>query len=481
MKNIFSRRQALKNLINSSILLGLDFSCKNRISPAIAAPLQVEISLQDILDNDSEIIKAFADDFGHLISKSPKAFIKPKSAEDITNTIQFARQNNVKVAPRGQGHSCYGQSQVENGFVIDMSSLNTIHSIEKDRVVVDGGVLWSQLVQKTLEKNLTPPVLTDYLGLSVGGTLSVGGVSGSAHRYGLQVDNVLELLVATGAGQLETCSPSKNRELFTAVLGGLGQFGIIVRATIKLIPAPENVRVYTFVYENLKDFIDDQRLLAKDKRFNYFKGMVVPKPQGGWNYIIDAASFWSASKQPNNETLTAGLKHIKQIIKVEDKPYFDFINVPIVAIFNQMGVWSSPHPWFDVFLPSSSVEDYVTNVLSTLTPRDTGNGFIFLYPVNTQLNSLSSTRLPDEPVAFLFDILRNQTPDSITAKQMLDSNRKLFEQSRDLGGYRYPIGSIPSSPKDWQQHFGQKWVQLVVSKQKYDPDNILTPSQGIFS
>lgn len=480
MNIIFSRRQILQILVNSSLALGFDFSNRYQMQSAIAAPMQTTISLDDILDNDAEVRKITADDFGHFISKSPKAVITPNCAEDVVKTIQFARQNKIKIAARGQGHSTYGQSQVENGLVIDMSYLNKIHSIDNDKAVVDGGVVWIQLVEKLLEKNLTPSVLTDYLGLSVGGTLSVGGIGGTAHHHGLQVDNVVELLVATGAGKLETCSRSENTELFEAVLAGLGQCGIIVRATIEPISAPKNARVYSLVYESLNDFIQDQRLLAGDKRFNYFKGAIISKPQGGWNYILEAASFWSSPTEPNNDALLTSLKHIKSMTKIEDKSYFDFINVPVVAMLNSMGAWSTPHPWFDVFLPSSTVEDYVEKTLSSLTPKDTGNGFIFLYPVNTQSTNMPLSRLPDEPIAFLFDILRNQTSDSATSKQMLDSNRKLFEQARDLGGYRYPIGSIPFSQNDWMQHFGSKWDKLVSLKQKYDPDNILTPGQGIF-
>ena len=77
-----------------------------------------------------------------------------------------------------------------------------------------------------------------------------------------------------------------------------------------------------------------EHLLAGNKRFNYFKGAIVSKPQGGWNYILEAASFWSAPNEPNNDVLLTSLKHIKSMVKIEDKSYFDFINVPVVAMLN---------------------------------------------------------------------------------------------------------------------------------------------------
>src|SRR5918992_1039110 len=119
-------------------------------------------------------------------------------------------------------------SQADAGVVIDMSTLNQIHSITPDRAVVDAGVVWRDLLLVTTPAGLTPPVLTDYTRLTVGGTLSVGGVSGRSYRHGAQVDNVLELQVVTGEGQLLTCSATENQRLFEAALAGLGLCAVIV-------------------------------------------------------------------------------------------------------------------------------------------------------------------------------------------------------------------------------------------------------------
>src|ERR671927_45202 len=129
-----------------------------------------------------------------------------------------------------------------SGVVIDMSTLDQIHSVGPESAVVDAGVVWRDLLQTTVPAGLTPPVLTDYTRLTVGGTLSVGGVSGRSYVHGAQVDNVLELQVVTGEGELVTCSESENRELFEAALAGLGLCAVIVRATVRLVPARERAR-----------------------------------------------------------------------------------------------------------------------------------------------------------------------------------------------------------------------------------------------
>src|SRR5947207_7552698 len=117
-----------------------------------------------------------ADDFGHCLHRLPLAVLSPSSPEDIVRVVQFARQNGLKIAPRGQGHSTHGQVQVNTGIVVDLASLNAISAIHEDRVEVEAGALWSTLWQATLAQGLTPPVLTDYLNLSIGGVLSVGGI-----------------------------------------------------------------------------------------------------------------------------------------------------------------------------------------------------------------------------------------------------------------------------------------------------------------
>ncbi|NJS12661.1 MAG: FAD-linked oxidase [Microcoleus sp. CSU_2_2] len=322
-------------------------------------------------------------------------------------------------------------------------------------------------------------------GVVTGGTLAVGGIGGATHRYGVQVDNVWELQVVTGEGKLETCSKIQNRDLFEAVLAGLGQCGIIVQATIKLIVADTKARVYLLFYNDLATLTRDQRLLINDerlKRFNYVEGQVVPNGNGGWRYMLEVASFYS-STTPNDNIMLAGLNYIRGTEQIEDKSYFDFLNrlADTVAFLKSIGVWSYPHPWLNLFVPGSAVESFVGKVVSTLTLANTGQGPILLYPVNTNRFGLPLFRVPTEEIVFLFAILRTAAPpEDAVVTRMLSDNRRLFEQNRDLGGYRYPVDAIPFSQKDWQQHFRPVWGKLVSAKRRYDPNNVLTPGQGIF-
>jgi cytokinin dehydrogenase len=114
--------------------------------------------------------------------------------------------DHLTVAARGNGHSINGQAQALNGIVVDMmSSMKEIHIFhgmgeEETQAYVDvyAGELWVDVLKATLREGFTPRSWTDYLFLSVGGTLSNGGVSGQAFRFGPQISNVLQLEVITG-------------------------------------------------------------------------------------------------------------------------------------------------------------------------------------------------------------------------------------------------------------------------------------------
>jgi cytokinin dehydrogenase len=183
--------------------------------------------------------------------------------------IQFARQHEIQVSARGQGHATQGQSQNDGGVVINMSTLNTLHEINPDNALVDAGRTWFELIEYTSVQGLTPPTITDYVHLTVGGTLSVGGIGGQGFVHGPQIDHVLELTVVTGQGNLVTCSPTQDARLFDAVRAGLGQFGIMVQARVKLVAAPQNTRFYNLPYLAVTTFMADQKFLIGTNRFNY--------------------------------------------------------------------------------------------------------------------------------------------------------------------------------------------------------------------
>src|SRR5262249_37507832 len=147
-------------------------------------------------------------------------------------------------------------------------------------VTCGAGLKWMDLVAATVSKGLIPPVLTNNLGVTVGGTLSVAGLGVASYRYGAQGDNAWELEVVTGTGDRVVCSREQNREVFDAVRSGLGQFGVISRAQVRLRSCRMMTRTYFLLYDDLPALMKDAATLMSSDRIHYLESWCVPCPQG---------------------------------------------------------------------------------------------------------------------------------------------------------------------------------------------------------
>ncbi|MBK6010616.1 FAD-binding protein [Streptomyces sp. MBT53] len=483
-----TRRTALRGLaVASAAVIGFDPFTRSWAVTDSGRPLSGIPHLDGTLHTDDASLTADADDFGHIVHRRPAAVLRPGSVRDIVAMVRFCNLHGLRVAPRGQGHGTNGQAQVEGGLIIETEPLSTIGPVRtgSSRVTVGAGAKWSDVAKATLAHGLTPPVFTDYLELSVGGTLSVGGLGGQTHRHGAQVDNVLELEVVTGAGELLRCSPTRHPGLFHAVLAGLGQCAVIVGATLRLVRAPETVRHYLLPYADLETFLDDQRLLATEGRFAYVEGQVSADTAGAFNqFTIEAVAYGPpVGDTPDDTTLLKGLRHTASGVQITDLGYYDFLDrlAPSVAALKAAGLWAYAHPWLNLLLPGRRAADLATTLLDALTPADLGPGVVLLYPLLRDRLHTPLLRTPDDPVPYLFAVLRTTPPeDTATVQRLLNANRSAYDTVGAAGGTQYPVGSIPFRHADWKQHFGPVWDRFAEARRTYDPKGILVPGQGIF-
>ncbi|MBN1203599.1 MAG: FAD-binding protein [Myxococcaceae bacterium] len=479
----FPRRTLLKGAL---VATAAAFNPSSRSWAATAAPESISLPpLDGQLVMDAETRARAADDYGHIVHRTPWAVLIPGSVQDIVKIVRFARAHGLKVAAGrgiGESHSTQGQAQVEAGVFIDMSALSTVHDVDETSAWVDAGVRWIELLEITVPQGRSPPTLTDFIELSIGGTLSVGGIGGQAFRWGLQVDNVLELDVVTGRGELVRCSPWRHSALFDSVRAGLGQFGIIVRARVRLVRVPPRVRVYTAMYDDLAVFLRDQALLVDEGRFDYAEGSVVPSG-GQYSFQLEVAKYFSPGAEPNDAQLLAGLSFQPGTLQAQDSSYFDFANrlAPLIEFLKSIGVWQLPHPWLNMFVPGPATRPFVQQVLAQTPEAELGQGPVLLYPFHPNRITAPFARMPPGHHAYLFALLRTAippTPENVAA--LVAKNRLIFEQLTAAQGKRYPIDSVPMSHADWRRHFHPHWERFVLSKQRFDPDNVLAPGQGIF-
>jgi cytokinin dehydrogenase len=482
-----SRRQVIAGL-GSIAVFGFDPVARTWGSTARAASTLDHLPpLDGTIVTDPSSLAPYATDVGSAIHDTPVAVLRPGSVEDIAKMVRYCRKHRIDIGARGQGHTTFGQSQVLAGLVVDMSALNKIHSISRTSADVDAGATWRMLVDYSVPMGLTPPVLTGYIKLSIGGTLSVGGVS-STNRQGCQIDRVQELEVVTGEGEIKRCSERQNRDLFEAVLGGLGQFGIITRAIVDMVQAPVSVRTFVLSYTDNTAFFKDMRELLRRGEASDISCIWQPDSTGRLIYGLNVSGYFGPSAAPDGARLLRGLTQPASAAVMQDQAYYNYaIRVDLIIDFFQgIGLFDGVlHPWFDAWLPDETVERYVGEVLPTLTPEDVGpTGFLLLFP---QKRSKLMRRFFAVPGCtdwvFLFDILTANAilgPDAGFQARMLERNRRLFDKARRAGGTRYSIGSIEFDKRDWKLQYGADYVQLKALKQRFDPDGILTPGPGVF-
>ncbi|PRY29197.1 FAD-binding protein [Umezawaea tangerina] len=413
------------------------FDPESRQFTAEARPDRVPVpTLDGQLVIDDASLTAAGDDFGHLVHRRPSAVLLPGSAADVAVFSRFASDRAIPLVPRGQGHSTAGQAQT-GGVVVDMSPLNEVHHINSDSVVVDAGARWSQVLAATIPHGLTPPVLTDYLELSVGGTLSVGGIGGASHHHGAQTDNVLALDVITPDGTTHACSPGS--DLYSAVLAGRGRQGIIVGATLRLIPAPRRARTYRLHYAALGSFLTDQRQVMSQRRFDHLVGQAKLDPEGDWSYVINATTYSTPPSEPDTDILLTGLSG--DLGEQVDRDYPAFLDqmADDVSTLQRLRLWSHSHPWLNLLIPDDSVEEFVATALGAITRQDLGDaGVVLLYPVPTSAFTTPRLRMPNSPTAFLFALLRAVAQDEHdTLRRMTDHNDALTRMVTRAGGTSY--------------------------------------------
>jgi cytokinin dehydrogenase len=485
-----SGRRLVLQGAGAAVVFGFDARARRWISSADArrgSPFECVPPLDGVLVTDPTSLAAAAHDVGDIVHDTPVAVLRPGSVEDIQKMIRFCRRHRIKAAARGQGHTTFGQAQAEGGLVIEMATLSSIHSLAPDAADVDAGLTWIELLRAAVPQGLTAPVLTGYTGLSIAGTLSVGGISG-VYNQGAQVDRARELEVVTGEGDVKRCSLAHNRDLFEAALAGLGQCAIITRAVVDVVPARQLARVFFINYaDNATFFADFRRVLDRgevDEAFN----MWIPDGAGGLIYQLNLVKYYDLSQPPDNDQLLRGLSVPPYAAQVVDMPYLDYV-LRVDGLIDQLkaaGLWDGwQRPWFDVFLSNDVVERFVGDIIATLTPEDVGTtGFLLLFAQKRSTLTRPLLRVPDSrDWTFLFDILTSANApgqDPAFVERMLARNRRWFEAARRVGGTRYPISAIPFNRSDWVHHYDGVFPDLVQAKRRYDPDRILTPGPGIF-
>jgi len=443
-----------------------------------------EISGRVLTDDAAR--EAVATDFGRLIVRRPQVVVCPASAEDVARVVRFAGRNSLHVATRGGGHSQSGQS-LSDQIVLDSTSHNQVMRVTEDAVTVQAGIKWRALVEHLAPQRLAPPVLTNNLDVTVGGTLSMGGLGVASWRYGTQADNCLELEVVTGAGDIVRCSAGENPDLFDAARCGVGQFGIITEAVLKVRRHLPRFRSFYLLYGDLVSLLDDLKTVMKEARFDYLESWCVPCPQGfkkvggqrqpfaQWFFPLHVTVETKEGDAPEAAAeKLAGLKFYKHV-HTEDGEFAEFFTRldNLFALWRRGGFWDYTHPWMECVLPWQTTAMFISQVLANLPPQALVGGHILLWPALGTASRAPLFMRPQSEFLMGFGILP-AVPQAFV-NEVLPRLNMASQAAGMMGGKRYLSGWIDFDHAAWKAHYGEEWPAVIAAKRKFDPQGILNP------
>lgn len=422
-----------------------------------------------------------ARDFGNLRYALPAGVLEPSTADAVVDAVRFANRHASHLTMRGQGHSSGGQSLNEDGVVVDSRALCRVLDFDEQGVWVEAGARWRDLLRACLAMGRMPRVLPDTLDLSVGGTLSLGGIGGQSHRAGAVIDQVLELEVVTGAGERLRCSSQHEADLFHACLGGLGHYAVILSARLRLQGAAHRVITHELLYRDVESLLAALEQAAGDPSLDYVGGLLVPLPGATELGALLQVSRYTDGQDTPAPWTPARRSCILQGSNVERDPFAFFDRTDAVrAELEATSRWMLPHAWSTQFFPQSTVSGYLDEVRRVIAPADLGpGGVIALYPLFNRTLQQGCLRVPDAAQLMLCGVLHtcsHDTPAQRRAQQVLVHTLRGAGQAR--GATLYPIGTLPSVD-EWPAHFGFAWAQHCARKRRYDPRRVLARAHAV--
>ncbi len=198
-----------------------------------------------------------------MIDRRPAVIVQCAYAADVPHAISFARDNGLEISIRGAGHNIAGNAVCDDGVMIDFSKMRNVHvDAEKRLAHVEPGATLGDVDKATQAHGLATPLginsTTGIAGLTLG-----GGFGWLTRKYGMTVDNLVSAEMVTADGSQIRVSDKENTELFWAIRGGGGNFGVVTRFEFKLYPVGPEIIAGLLVFP----FDQARQVLKKYREF----------------------------------------------------------------------------------------------------------------------------------------------------------------------------------------------------------------------
>jgi hypothetical protein len=254
--------------------------------------------------------------------KRPALIVRCLSPQDVSNAVTFARERELLVAVRGGGHSWPGKSVCDGGMMIDLSQMNAVRvDPERRRAYVPGGTLLQGLDTAAREHGLiTTAGVVSHTG--VGGFTLGGGYGRLNRKFGLAIDNLRSAELVTADGQIRRVSDQQDADLFWAIRGGGGNFGVVTEFEFELHPMALEVLSGMIVWpigqaKDVLDFYGGWHAGLSDDLYVGPAMMTTPEGQGVLAMEVVYAGDPAAGQKELAPLLRVG-KPIDNGVKVQD-------------------------------------------------------------------------------------------------------------------------------------------------------------------
>jgi FAD/FMN-containing dehydrogenase len=171
-----------------------------------------------------------------VLDRRPVVVVRPADASDVAKTVLFARETGLDLAIRSGGHSLAGHSTTDGGVLLDLRSMRALHIDPEARLAwAQPGLTAGDVTNALAEHGLAVP-FGDTSTVGIGGITLGGGIGFLARKYGLTIDNLASAEVVLADGRIVTASETQHPDLFWAIRGGGGNFGVVTRFQYRLQP-----------------------------------------------------------------------------------------------------------------------------------------------------------------------------------------------------------------------------------------------------
>ncbi|WP_328799697.1 FAD-binding oxidoreductase [Sedimentimonas flavescens] len=421
-----------------------------------------------------------------MVDRKPGVVIRAKGTSDVQKAVNFARENGLLIAVRSGGHQIAGHAVAEGALLLDLSHMNSVRVNRAEKTVrVEPGASLGDIDRETQVHGLALPVginsTTGIAGLTLG-----GGFGWLTRKYGMTIDNLISVDIVTADGKILIASEDENADLFWAIRGGGGNFGIVTSFEFEvhdigsevlsglivhpIEAAPELLQEYRKIADTAPDELTVWVVMRKAPPLPF-----LPEEWHGRPVLVFAACY--TGDLSKGEEALAGLRALGEPIAdvIGPTPYIGWQSAFDPLLTPGMRNYWKSHDFKG--LP----EEAVSTLLSAIETLPDPNCEVFIAHVGGAMARVpvEGTAYPERASHFIMNVhTRWQDPSGDAA--CIGWARELFDEMAPYATGSAYINFMPDDEADRVAGvYGANMAKLGRIKAKYDPDNLFRVNHNI--